>query len=74
MVPDFDYSARPEGKLEVPLAERIAAIRARKAEDRARSEAKAARAAQSRPASQRPASQRPASPGSGQGRGRRRPR
>jgi ATP-dependent RNA helicase RhlE len=74
MVPDFDYSARPEAKLEVPLAERIAAIRTRKAEDRARSEAKAARAAQSRPGSQRPASQRPASSGSGQGRGRRRPR
>jgi ATP-dependent RNA helicase RhlE len=39
-VPDFDYSAKPEGRLEVPLAERIAAIRAKKAEDRARSAAK----------------------------------
>jgi ATP-dependent RNA helicase RhlE len=36
-VPDFDYSARSEdGPLEVPIGERIAAIRARKAEDRAR--------------------------------------
>ncbi len=42
-VPDFDYSARPAGRLEVPQAERIAAIRARKAEDRARTAAKAAR-------------------------------
>jgi len=39
----FDYGARPEGALEVPIAERIAAIRAKKAEDRARSQAKAAR-------------------------------
>lgn len=40
-VPDFDYKARPEGQLEVPLNERIAAIRARKADERARSKAKA---------------------------------
>ncbi|HEY8309820.1 MAG TPA: DEAD/DEAH box helicase, partial [Gemmatimonadaceae bacterium] len=42
-VPDFDYNARPEQKLEVPRGERIAAIRAKKAEDRARSAAKAER-------------------------------
>jgi ATP-dependent RNA helicase RhlE len=42
-VPDFDYSARPEGRFEVPIAERIAAIRGRKAEERARSKAKAGR-------------------------------
>jgi ATP-dependent RNA helicase RhlE len=42
-VPDFDYHARPESRLEVPLAERIAQIRAKKAEDRERSKAKAAR-------------------------------
>jgi ATP-dependent RNA helicase RhlE len=42
-VPDFDYKARPEGTFEVPLAERIAAIRAKKAEDRARSKAKTER-------------------------------
>ena len=40
-LPDFDYRARPQGKLEIPLAERIAAIRARKAEERARAKAKA---------------------------------
>jgi ATP-dependent RNA helicase RhlE len=39
-VPDFDYTAKPEGQLEVPQAERIAAIRARKAEERARAKAK----------------------------------
>ena len=42
-VPDFDYNARPEQKLEVPRGERIAAIRAKKAEDRARATAKADR-------------------------------
>jgi ATP-dependent RNA helicase RhlE len=35
-LPDFDYNARPEGRFEVPIAERIAAIRGRKAEERAR--------------------------------------
>ncbi len=35
----FDYSRRPSERLEIPLAERIAAIRARKAEDRARANA-----------------------------------
>jgi len=39
----FDYSARPQQKFEVPLAERIAAIRKKKADDRARSKAKADR-------------------------------
>ena len=41
----FDYSAKTEQRLEVPLAERIAAIRRKKAEDRSRSAAKAARKA-----------------------------
>lgn len=44
-VPDFDYRARPEGRLEIPIAERIAAIRAKKAEDRARAKAKEERRA-----------------------------
>ena len=39
-VPDFDYNARPEGRLEVPLAERLAAMRAEKAQGRARAKAK----------------------------------
>ena len=42
-VPDFDYHAKAEARLEVPLAERIAQIRAKKAEDRERAKAKAAR-------------------------------
>lgn len=42
-LPDFDYSMQPAGKFEVPLADRIAAIRARKADDRARSKAKSER-------------------------------
>jgi ATP-dependent RNA helicase RhlE len=42
-LPDFDYSARPEGKFEVPIGERIAAIRARKADERTRAKAKADR-------------------------------
>ena len=39
-IPDFDYNARPEGRLEIPIGERIAAIRARKADERSRSKAK----------------------------------
>jgi len=39
----FDYSAKPQQRLEIPIAERIAGIRKKKAEDRARSAAKAAR-------------------------------
>jgi ATP-dependent RNA helicase RhlE len=42
-MPDFDYDARPEGRLEVPLAERIAGIRARKTEDRSRAHSNAQR-------------------------------
>ena len=42
-LPDFDYRARPQAKLEVPLAERIAAIRARKSQERARAKVKAQR-------------------------------
>ncbi|HET9132728.1 MAG TPA: DEAD/DEAH box helicase, partial [Gemmatimonadales bacterium] len=39
----FDYSARPAEKLEIPLEQRIAEIRARKAQERARAKEKAAR-------------------------------
>jgi len=46
-VPDFDYNARPSAQLEVPLKQRIAEIRARKAHDRARSDEKRARSAAS---------------------------
>ena len=44
-VPDFDYSTRPVERFEVPIAERIAAIRARKAEERKRAKEKADRRA-----------------------------
>ena len=56
-LPDFDYRARPQTRLEIPLAERIAAIRARKAEERARTRAKAGGANQ--PAGGNRAPQRP---------------
>ena len=45
-VPGFDYQRKPETRFEIPIAERIAAIRARKAEERARAKAKAERRAQ----------------------------
>jgi ATP-dependent RNA helicase RhlE len=72
-LPDFDYRAKPAAKLEVPLAERIAAIRARKAEERARARAKADRRGTSAPAAPRSehragprpdGGRRPPSPGS----------
>jgi len=58
----FDYAAASGERLEIPLAERIAAIRARKAEERARAREKAARKAQRE---QQPAAAAPA-PGSAQ--------
>ena len=42
-VPGFDYTARTTERLEIPLAERIAAIRARKAQERGRARDNAAR-------------------------------
>jgi ATP-dependent RNA helicase RhlE len=65
-LPDFDYKARPAA-LEVPHAQRIAEIRARKAEERARARAKAERAA-GRPAG--PGGGRPHGPGGGRPGGR----
>ena len=44
-VPEFDYTARQEARLEVPLAQRIAEIRARKAQERSRAKEKASRRA-----------------------------
>jgi ATP-dependent RNA helicase RhlE len=40
VIPDFDYAAKPEAKLEVPIAERIAKIRAEKALGRQRAKEK----------------------------------
>ncbi len=44
-LPDFDYAAKPAAKLEIPIGERIAQIRARKADERARAKEKEARRA-----------------------------
>ncbi len=60
-VPDFDYKQKPTERLEIPIQERIAAIRARKADDRARGAAKAARKAGGSPSGGR------TSPARGQG-------
>jgi len=46
IVPGFDYNRVPAERFEVPIGERIAAIRARKAEERARAKAKAERRSQ----------------------------
>jgi ATP-dependent RNA helicase RhlE len=48
-LPGFDYAARPAERFEVPIQQRIAEIRARKAEDRARARAKAERRGQPTP-------------------------
>jgi ATP-dependent RNA helicase RhlE len=48
-LPGFDYGKRTVEALEIPLHTRIAAIRARKSEDRARARAKADRRAPERP-------------------------
>ena len=63
IVPDFDYNARPGARLEIPLAERIAAIRAKKTEDRGRAKAKEGRrkAAHGPAGAPRPTSARPGS-------------
>jgi len=45
ILPDFDYTRRPTEKLEVPIHQRIAAIRAKKTEDRTRAAANARRRA-----------------------------
>jgi len=73
-VPDFDYTARPQQKLEIPLAQRIAEIRRRKREDRARGELNAARrAAAVRRPEGAPPEPRPSGPARGShGAGRRR--
>lgn len=80
-LPDFDYNARVVEKLEIPLAQRIAEIRRRKAEERARANAKRQRREGGVPvgagvgAGPRPGSAPGARPGGGNRfRNRRRPR
>jgi ATP-dependent RNA helicase RhlE len=48
-VPDFDYAARPKARLEIARGERVAQIRARKADERDRARAKAERSAKPAP-------------------------
>lgn len=64
-VAGFDYAKRPAERLEVPLAERIAAIRSRKREDRARAQANADRRAATGGAARPFGSGRPQRNGSG---------
>ncbi len=66
-VPDFDYARKPAEKLEIPIQERIAAIRARKADDRSRAKAKAERrgGAPVAASSRKPAPARPHLPSRG---------
>ena len=59
-VPDFDYTARAEQRLEMPHAQRIAEIRARKADERQRARANSERRAKQGHA-------QPAGQGQGQG-------
>ncbi|HYR95586.1 MAG TPA: DEAD/DEAH box helicase [Candidatus Binatus sp.] len=77
MVPGFDYSKKPAERFEVPIGERIAAIRARKAEERARARGKRERQAQqtSAPPARGTGGPRPAHAGTGprRGTGRSRP-
>ncbi len=74
-LPDFDYNAKPEGRFEVPLEERIAGIRARKAEERARAKAKAERREAHHGGTRAPgAGARPGRPGRPGQTGGRRPR
>jgi len=51
-LPGFDYAMRSAERLEIPIGERIAAIRARKAEDRARAKINAERRADAERAQQ----------------------
>jgi len=64
VVPGFDYASRPAQRFEVPLAERIAEIRARKAEERKRAKEKAERRATHQAAEQARTSGRSSTPAS----------
>ena len=58
-VAGFDYDAQPSERFEIPIQERIAAIRARRAEERARAKAKAEKRAQREAEEKARAGQRP---------------
>ena len=57
-VPGFDYAQVPAERFEVPIGERIAAIRARRAEERKRAKEKAERRASNAPKTARPSEKR----------------
>ena len=64
-VPDFDYTARSEQRLEMPHGQRIAEIRARKADERHRARANAdrrSRHTQGQPGAQSQGGHRPSGP------------
>src|SRR5436309_10044879 len=73
-LPGFDYTKRPAERFEVPIGERIAAIRARKAEERARARINAERRAQQTSAAppRTDGTPRPTQPGAAPRRRRRR--
>jgi ATP-dependent RNA helicase RhlE len=63
IVPDFDYAAKPEGALEVPLRQRLQELRARKADERARARTNQERRGRHAAGTREPrANERPASP------------
>ena len=70
-LPDFDYSAKPEGRLERPLAERLAEHSARRRDERQRASAK--KAASAAPSSAPPEKTERASRGRRRRFGRRKP-
>jgi len=68
-LPGFDYTTKPTERLEIPVHARIAAIRARRADERARARANAERRGHPRPAAA-PAAPHGAHAGARSGRGR----
>jgi ATP-dependent RNA helicase RhlE len=61
-LPGFDYSRKPAERFEIPIGERVAAIRAKKAEDRARSRAKSDRKTEHDAAERKRAAEKAARP------------
>jgi ATP-dependent RNA helicase RhlE len=62
VVAGFDYASKPQQRFEVPIAERIAEIRARKAEERKRAKEKAERRAANSAGGSPARSSRPSAP------------
>ena len=65
VVKDFDYASKPQQRFEVPIAERIAEIRARKADERKRAKEKAERRAANAAGGRSSAPARGSAPASG---------